>query len=264
MNLPSSPCLALVLAALAADGPPAPDPTEKPLFKKAKVSSVDKKLKLIDVKDPALEVLWDPASTVFFHHRSLLLKDLKEGTAVELLGKLHDERRGQTKKAGTADALITDIEYVGTGKAYRRPPLAGKTGFIRWHACVLESNRLPFFLRIGNRTYKLLSDERTAVHSTERIDPEKIGESIVGKTVFLGGRGRKVTVERDGKERQVTHLFVTDVHLVESSPEHTKVFLSQWGDRKQAPKASDGKEGVEAPKAKDKAKPGPAAPMRTP
>ena len=242
---PAAPGFALLLASLLAEEPrlsgasaqkPDRDPAEKPLWKKAKASGVDKKLKVIDVKDPSLEVVWDPVTTTFHHHRTLLLRDLPEGSMIHILGKIHEERGGPEgknqaapgKKYGAAEALLSDIEHIGTGKAYKQPPLVGKTGFIRWHAAELRSTRLPFFARVQNRTYKLVTDERATVLSTAKLDPE----AIVGKTVWLGGRARKVTVERDGKERQVTRMVVTDVHVVDVSAEHMKVFLAQWGDRK--------------------------------
>jgi len=240
---PAAPGLALLLASLLAEEPRLPasapkadrDPAEKPLWKKAKASGIDKKLKVIDVKDASLEVVWDPGKTTFHHHRTVLLKDLPEGSTVHILGKIHEERGGPEgknqapgKKYGAAEALLSDIEHIGTGKAYKQPPLVGKTGFIRWHTAELRSTRLPFFARVQNRTYKLTTDERATVLSTDKLDPE----AIVGKTVWLGGHARKVTVERDGKERQVTRMVVTDVHVVDVSAEHMKVILAQWGDRK--------------------------------
>ena len=267
---PAAPGFALLLASLLAEeprlpGPSAPksdrDPAEKPLWKKAKASGIDKKLKVIDVKDPSLEVVWDPYTTTFHHHRTLLLKDLPEGSILHILGKIHEERGGpekqnQGKKYGAAEALLSDIEHIGTGKAYKQPPLVGKTGFIRWHTAELRSTRLPFFARVQNRSYKLVTDERATVLSTDKLDPE----AIVGKTAWFGGRARKVTVERDGKERQVTRMVVTDVHVVDVSAEHMKVFLAQWGDRKnvasmEAKAESDAKE----PKAGKAAKPAPGS-----
>ena len=208
------------------------DPTLKPLVKRLKVASIDAKLGEIKVKEADFEVLWRKDSTRFYHHRSILLKDLKKGAVIHVLGKLHGRRGAPAKGADDAAAMITDVEHVGVGAAFVEPPITPASGHIRWYAGELLTFVAPFQMKVGNAEYKLLGGEKIAAYSIEKLAPE----GIAGVSVIIRGDAKKVTVERDGKERQVTRLQATEVHLIELTPEHTKVFQLQWGEkRKETP-----------------------------
>jgi hypothetical protein len=225
--------LAAVAAMAFSAGAEEKDPTLKPLWKKLKVASIDAKLGEIRVKEADVEVLWKKESTRFLHHRSILLKDLKSGAAIHVLGRLH-VRRGAppTKGAGETSPMITDIEHLGVGAAFVEPPIQPASGFVRWHAGKLVTVAAPFQVEVGNGEYRLSGGEKLAAYSIEKLAPE----SVAGATVIVRGDARKVTVEREGKERQVTRIYATEVHLVELSAEHLKVFQLQWGEkRKETP-----------------------------
>jgi hypothetical protein len=226
--------LGVVAMAVAAPAAEEKDPTLKLLVKKLKVASVDTKLGEVRVREADFEVFWRKDSTRFYHHRSIPLKDLKKGAAIHVLGRQHGRRGGPPGKGvGDESLRITDIEHVGAGGAYIEPPIKPASGFIRWHAGSLLTVVAPFQMQVGNAEYRLTGGEKLAAYSIEKLAPE----AIAGATVVIRGDAKKVTVARDGKERQVTRIHATEVHLVELTAEHTKVFQLQWGEkRKETPK----------------------------
>jgi hypothetical protein len=216
---------AALLLVLGGTGAEAPAP--KPFQKRLKVASVDPGTKKISVREPDLEVIWDK-ETRFLVHRSLRLKELKRGTALHVLARLHSVRSTGTS---VSDSLISDVTFVGTGDAYEHPPLTPRGALVRWNDCTLESTEPTLDVRIGGMVHRLAVSDDVSVYSLEKVTPP----AIAGKTVVIRGKVEAPPAGADAKRRRVTRVLATEVHLVELNAEHTKVFQLQWGETRKAP-----------------------------
>ncbi len=200
----------------------------KLVMKPFRIVSVDSKTLRIEVKEAGYEVVWHATKTKLYRHRTVLLRDLEPGTALHVFAKRHEEGNDNKKKGGgRTSPIITDIELLGAGAAFVRPSLEGKVGGLTWESGKLTA-KLPFSLEVGGTRYRLAGDDKLSAYSLETLAPEK----LAGAKVFIRGNARKVTIEREGKPLEVTRLSATEVHILELSADHAKVFQSQWVERK--------------------------------
>jgi hypothetical protein len=221
-------CLAAALPAEEPGKAPATATAAKPMTRSFRIESVDAKALRLAVKEEGHELVWHATRTRFFHHRSIPLKDVPDGSTVHVLGKLHEPRNDTTGKTGKrTDPMLTNIEHIGVGAAHVEPPLVSPVAGVAWAAGKLSTRQNRYFENGGER-YRMVVDEKTAAYSLERLKPE----DLAGKKVIVRANPRKVTVERDGKTVTLTRLNVLEVHLVELGPEHAKVFQMQWVERK--------------------------------
>jgi hypothetical protein len=221
-------CVSLGAVAWGDDDPGADqDPTLKPVVKQLKVVSVDPGARALTVKEKDYEVFWSAKKTVFFHHQSLFLKDLKKDAVLQFLGKCHERKSGGGSYADS-DPLISDVEYVGMGAAFVQPPINSQKSGVLWHEGRLTVTKYPFSLEVDKTEYRVAGNDKMAAYSLEPIEPQK----LEGKMVTIRGTMRKVKVERNGKPVEVNRIYASEVHLVELLPEHKKVFQLQWVERK--------------------------------
>ncbi|MBI4604965.1 MAG: hypothetical protein HY721_23635 [Planctomycetes bacterium] len=224
---------------------------KKPVLRTLRVQAVNAKTHRIDVKEPGFEVVWEAGKTQFLGHRSVPLKDLEEASRVLVFGKGYqpgfggppgkDQGRGQGKGRGPGGGRITDVELVGAGAAFVKPSLESKVGGMEWVEGKLAGADRSM-LEVDRQRYRLAGAEKLTAYSVERLDPEK----LVGAKVLIRGAPRKVTIERDGKAVEVTRLTALEVHLVELSAEHAKVFQTHWVEGKKAGPAAADKPGKAA------------------
>lgn len=210
------------LAGLLAAEPGEP----KTVSRLLKVAAVDAKTRRIEVKDAGYEVLWDAKTTKFYHHRSVPLKDLPDGSFLRVLGKRQDNER---RREGETRAMMTNIEILGTGAAFEKPAIESKVLGVEWSKGKLVVKDQPYFER-QKTLFRLVGVEKAAVYSVEALPPDK----VAGAQVLIEGTPRKVTIERGGKELEVTRITASEVHLLELSAEHKKAFQLAWADKKRA------------------------------
>jgi hypothetical protein len=212
----------IVLVALS--GQAAQAPAAKPFQKRLKVAAILPATSTISVREPDLEIVWNK-ETRFLVHRSVRLKDVRRGTPLHILGRLHSARSPSLRQT---DSVLADVGFLGMGKAFEPPPLTPRGPFVRWHSGLLDS---AFDIKIGENVHRLTVGDDAAVYSLEPTTPA----ALQGKSIIVRGKVEPATAEDDAKRRRVTRVVASEIHWVELNAEHTKVFQLQWGETRKSP-----------------------------